>query len=413
MTGWLTRTATGVVSTIVEALEELRIHRGRVLLSLIGVAVAVCALTTVVGAGAIAEQAGREMSERFGGRPATVSMNVGTGSGATDNEAVAAAWQTTLDRHGIDYASRSGYGTLTVQFVDGAVPVAMQVVDPDYGVMHRVRVMEGAWFTDGDGDRLAPALIVNEAFWERIGSPSLATHPTVELVGNGQVTGVITGVTPAQSEWETEPAAFILTDSFLPLQPETADPMMGAYAPSYEMWVPDGSADELTESVKRAFESELGDGATVDGWRSDYAAQEGDPFLPIKLMIVGVAVVILLLGALGLLTIALVTVRGRIREIGIRRSFGATAGRVFFSVLMETVVGTFVAGVVGVGAAIALVRSPLMGMALGGAEVQDMPGFPVEAALIGIGAAVAVGALAGLLPALGAVRVKVIDAIRF
>lgn len=413
MTGWLTRTATGIVSTIVEALEELRIHRGRVLLSLIGVAVAVCALTTVVGAGAIAEQAGREMSERFGGRPATVSMNVGTGSATVDNEAVAAAWRTTLERHGIDYASRSGYGTLTVQFVDGAVPVTMQVVDPDYGVMHRVQVREGVWFTDRDGDRLAPAIIVNEAFWKRIGSPPLATHPTVELVGSGQITGVITGVTPAQSEWETEPTAFMLTDSYLPLQSETADPMMGAYAPSYEMWVPDGSADELTESVKRSLQSELGDGATVDGWRSDYAAQEGDPFLPIKLVIVGVAVVILLLGALGLLTIALVTVRGRIREIGIRRSFGATAGRVFFSVLMETVVGTFVAGVVGVGVAIALVRSPLMGMALGGAVVQDMPGFPVEAALIGIGAAVAVGALAGLLPALGAVRVKVIDAIRF
>lgn len=123
--------------------------------------------------------------------------------------------------------------------------------------------------------------------------------------------------------------------------------------------------------------------------------------------------VILLLGALGLLTIALVTVRGRIREIGIRRSFGASAGRVFFSVLMETVVGTLFAGVVGVGVSIALVRSPLMGMVLGGAEVQDLPGFPVDAAVIGIASAVAVGALAGLLPAIAAVRVKVIDAIRF
>ncbi|WP_022893439.1 ABC transporter permease [Agromyces subbeticus] len=413
MSGWPARTATGMVSTVVEALEELRIHRGRVLLSLIGVAIAVCALATVVGAGAIAEQAGREMQERFGGRPATVSFNASTGSGAVDTEAAATAWQTALDRHGIEYASRSGWGSLTVQFADGAVPVSMQVVDPDYGVMHRVRLMDGAWFSERDADRLAPAVIVNEAFWTRLGSPPLASHPTVELVGRGTTTGVITGVTPAQSEWDTEPTAMILTDAFVPLQSATTDPMMGAYSPSYEMWIPDGSAVELTESVKQAFKAELGEGATVDGWRSDYAAQEGDPFLPIKLLVVGVAVVILLLGALGLLTIALVTVRGRIREIGVRRSFGATAGRVFFSVLMETVVGTFVAGVVGVGVAIALVRSPLMGMLLGGAEIQDMPGFPVEAALIGIGSAVAVGALAGLLPALGAVRVKVIDAIRF
>ncbi|MFB9310249.1 putative ABC transport system permease protein [Agromyces hippuratus] len=413
MMGWLTRTATGVVSTIVEALEELRIHRGRVLLSLIGVAVAVCALTTVVGAGAIAEQAGREMQERGGGRPATVQLNPMSQNGSIDPETADAAWRAALERHGIEYASRVGYGGLTVQFADGAVPVSMQVVDPDYGLMHRVRLSEGSWFVDRDADRLAPALIVNEAFWKRLGSPALDTHPTVQLLGRGAATGVVTGVTPAQGEWDTEPTAFILSEGFLPLQPATPDPMMGAYAPAYEMWIPDGSADELTESMKQAFQSELGDGATVDGWRSDYGAMGGDPFLPLKLMVIGVAVVILLLGALGLLTIALVTVRGRIREIGIRRSFGATAGRVFFSVLMETVVGTFVAGVVGVGAAIAIVRSPLMGMALGGADVQDMPGFPIEAALIGIGAAVAVGALAGLLPALGAVRVKVIDAIRF
>ncbi len=37
----------------------------------------------------------------------------------------------------------------------------------------------------------------------------------------------------------------------------------------------------------------------------------------------------------------------------------------------------------------------------------------MEAALIGLGAATLVGALAGLLPALVAVRVKVIDAIRY
>ena len=42
-----------------------------------------------------------------------------------------------------------------------------------------------------------------------------------------------------------------------------------------------------------------------------------------------------------------------------------------------------------------------------------MPAFPVAAAIEGLLAATAVGALAGLLPAIIAVRAKVIDAIRF
>jgi len=49
----------------------------------------------------------------------------------------------------------------------------------------------------------------------------------------------------------------------------------------------------------------------------------------------------------------------------------------------------------------------------GQSGVRHSPAFPIEAALMGFGAAVLVGALAGAIPALVAVRVKVIDAIRF
>ena len=121
---------------------------------------------------------------------------------------------------------------------------------------------------------------------------------------------------------------------------------------------------------------------------------------------------VLLLGALGLVNISLVTVRQRVREIGIRRSFGATAGRVFFAVMMESVVATVAAGAAGVALAVLIVENPQVQefVAFG---LQDLPPFPVHAALIGMGAAVGVGALAGLLPALVAVRVKIIDAIRF
>ncbi|WP_292685675.1 MULTISPECIES: hypothetical protein [unclassified Microbacterium] len=42
-----------------------------------------------------------------------------------------------------------------------------------------------------------------------------------------------------------------------------------------------------------------------------------------------------------------------------------------------------------------------------------MPAFPLRAALVALGAAVGIGAVAGFLPALAAVRAKVIDALRF
>ena len=117
-------------------------------------------------------------------------------------------------------------------------------------------------------------------------------------------------------------------------------------------------------------------------------------------------------GQYGLVNITLVTVRYRIREIGIRRSFGATAGRVFFSVMMESVVASVAAGVIGIILAIIALKNPWT-QQLVAQGVQDVPAFPVSAALLGLIVAAGVGALAGLLPALVAVRVKPIDAIRY
>ncbi|MGI9823422.1 ABC transporter permease [Agromyces sp. Marseille-Q5079] len=413
MMSFLGRAVTGLISTFVESAEELRIHRTRVLLSLVGVAIAVFALTTVLGAAAVAQQALNESNERNSGRPAMLSASVYSTSmdGAVpDPSRMTEAWRTVVARHDIAYETRVGYGALTAQFVDGATPVDSTIVDADYGTMHRTPMQEGAWFVEGDVDRLAPALVVNVPFWQDLGSPSIASHPTVELRGaDGPVTAVVIGVVRT-SDFETYPRSFVLADAVERLGLVGAGTTNGY---QYEAWVPTEVADALVERVRSELQA-AAPGMQADVYRQDYLAWEGgDPLLVLKLVVAGVAVVILLLGALGLVTISLVTVKYRIREIGIRRSFGATSGRVFFSVMMESVVGTAVAGGIGVALAIVAVKSPLFEQLVGQGMVEDFPPFPIDAALIGIASSVLVGALAGLLPALTAVRVRVIDAIRF
>jgi putative ABC transport system permease protein len=406
------RFVTGFVGAVVEASTELRIHRTRVLLSLIGVGIAIAALTLVAALGGMVQQSQTETFERQSGRPAMLMVSVfnpQTGQNP-DAEAVDAAFHGATERYKIDFTSRMAYNNWRVQLPDGVSDVQIQAVDPDYGAMHRVQLSQGRWFTDRDVLRLAPAVIINEAMWKRLGSPALATHPTIELPGEHPATGVIIGVTPS-AEWDTFPSMFVLWNAYAErMSPEDLQ-MWGP--PAYEAWVPPELADQLSELLKADIAGSLGEGWQTDVQRSDYLAwnDDVDPLLPLKLMVGGVAVLILLLGALGLLTISLVTVRYRIREIGIRRSFGATAGRVFFAVMMESVVATFVAGGIGVLAAVLLSRLDIVReYLLQGA--QDTPAFPWEAVVIGLVASTVVGALAGLLPALIAVRVKVIDAIR-
>ncbi|WP_394685520.1 ABC transporter permease [uncultured Microbacterium sp.] len=429
------RAITALVGALLEAWQEVRVHRTRVLLSLVGVAVAVCSLTTVVALGAIVQQANQELSERSSGRPATLLVSAFRTDGvALDAKKVDAAWAEVLDRYGVSYATRVQNVSQLVPFPDGAVQVMTQAVDQPYGEMHRVQMAEGEWFSTLDAPQLAPRLIVNSVFWDRMGNPPLSSHPVVALGGQGVpnaasgipaggTTAVVVGVVPATT-WETQPTMFMLADHLSAMQDAATgergaeaaatDPYgQGAPQTQYEMWVPPEISDQLTTVIKRDLAGALGENVTIDAARNDWATYGDDPFLVTKLVVIGIAMLVLLLGALGLVNIALVTVKQRVREIGIRRSFGATAGRVFFAVMMESVVATVVAGAVGVIVSILVVQSPATRDLIGQGMVSDFPPFPVDAAVTGLFAATVVGAIAGLLPALVAVRVKVIDAIRY
>lgn len=409
----MNRLLAGLVGAVVEAWAELRIHRTRVLLSLIGIAVAVTALTVVVGAGALLTQSQTEQNERSSGRPAMVSISAydpQTGMPA-DSDKLDEAYYTAIERYQIAYAARNTYMSTDVQFADGVRTVYGTAVDPDYGTMHRVRLAQGRWFTDADELAFAPPVIINENFWELLGSPPLETHPTVELAGEQNTTAVVIGVTPNPGDY-SDPEITMLFSDGVERMSELDRQNNGS---TYELWIPPQIAAELQPLIEADITGTLGDNVDYDVSvsRNDYLAYEnGDPLLGLKLAVGGVAGLVLLLGALGLVNIALVTVRQRIREIGIRRSFGATAGRVFFAVMMESVVASVAAGVIGVAVAVLIVQSPFVQEKLA-TGIIDVPPFPVEAALLGLGASAFVGTLAGLLPALVAVRVKVIDAIRY
>ena len=324
-----------------------------------------------------------------------------------------AAFDTATERYKIGHTSRNGYAVKQVQFVDGVQEVQLILTDVDYAVMHRTTVGEGSWFTAADEERLAPNLIVNHFVWEKMGSPDLRTHPTLDLLGDGTVTAVVTGVMPKQ-QYEDYAEMRMLYSAWARTTPPAEVAMT---PPSYEVWVPPKLAKDLTDLIKRDISGALGTGVMVDVSRQDYAGwadQVGseDPLLPFKIVVGAVSGLVLFLGALSLVNISLVTVRQRIREIGIRRSFGATAGRVFFAVMMESIVGTIVAGLAGVIFAVIVVSNEWVRSQVA-PSLQDVPGFPVEAAVLGMICATAVGALSGLLPAVVAVRVKVIDAIRY
>ncbi|MFZ7087156.1 ABC transporter permease [Curtobacterium sp. RRHDQ10] len=412
------RALTFLVGSVSEAWSEFRTHKTRVLMSLIGVGLAVLALTSVAAVSAVAQQSVTEGLERQSGRPALLSIGTPYQPDATNAVPVAPpagfgdAIEREMSRYDIDYASRNVQFPAEAQGQGGTVSVSLQAVDRDYATMHRLRLVHGAWFGAHDAARLAPAVIVDEAWWKDLGSPDLRTHPTIALTGPSAATAVIVGVTPGG--FPGSPSAIMLYDAVVRLAAGTnaLDPSQASV--QYEAWVPPASARALSSHLSNDLSEVAGDGWQVDVQRVDYKAYPGpDPLLLLKIVVGGAAGLILVLGALGLVNISLVTIRTRVREIGIRRSFGATASRVFVAIMLESVVATAIAGIAGVAVSILALKNPLVTGWLHEHGVISVPAFPASASLLGLAVAVGVGALAGLLPAIIAVRVKPIDAIRF
>src|SRR5690606_27795686 len=300
------------------------------------------------------------------------------------------------------------YDGLRVQTTQGVRAAEVQGVDPAYGTIFRTQVVQGRWLADSDAARLSPALVVNQPMYEMLGSPELGTEP-VTIYGPTGAThseqAIIVGVLPANPDTDWSPSAFMHA-SALSLLPGREQ---AAMASDYQLWVPPEQADEIRDRLANALaQTEAGSfDVQISSMRPENLGIQG-----IAYGVSGAALLILLLGALGLVNISLVTVRFRVREIGIRRSYGATGGRIFVGVLMESVIASVLAGADGVTAAVAPLEAPFVTDLFAELGLRDVPPFPVGAVLIGLGAATAVGVLAGALPALIATRIKVIDAIR-
>lgn len=407
---------TGLIASIVEAYGELRVSKGRILLSLLGVAFSVFALTTVMSGGQMLEQALKQSVESFGGRPAVLTVQPmgdmgadgGSGGRATVEDMDRAVLEQ-FDQMGITERSRDLQGTLRVQTGSGVVAASGRGVDPGWGPMHRVDVLQGRWFADSDEGRLSPAIVVDETLYEKLGRPELGAE-TVDLVADKGATApaVVIGVVPANE------FAAMGMDATVYISASAADDLpagsgMEQAARQYLAWVPEESAEEVASQLSaRLTDTPTG---SYDAYRMD-GAGDIEAFRYVRYALMGVAAVILVLGAMGLVNIALVTIRYRVREIGIRRSYGATGLRIFIGVLMESVVATVIAGIVGVTAAVALVKAPFVTEWFHSIGLVDVPPFPTTAVITGLTAATAVGILAGALPAIIATRIKVIDAIR-
>jgi putative ABC transport system permease protein len=123
-----------------------------------------------------------------------------------------------------------------------------------------------------------------------------------------------------------------------------------------------------------------------------------------NVLFLGLGAVALLVGAVGVANIMVISVLERRSEIGLRRALGATKGHIRIQFLSEAVLLALIGGVAGV--LIGGVATAVYASTKGWAIV-----IPPLAWAGGLGAALLIGAAAGLLPALRAARLSPTEAL--
>lgn len=137
-------------------------------------------------------------------------------------------------------------------------------------------------------------------------------------------------------------------------------------------------------------------------------AQSGMNILNMSVWVLGLLT--LLSGIVGISNIMFVSVRERAHEIGVRRAIGARPGSILVQVITESVAITTLFGYIGIVMGTALTQ--VIGMATAESGVLENPTVNLSLAFEVTMVLIVAGALAGLFPALKAIKVKPVEALR-
>ncbi|MBE3122647.1 MAG: ABC transporter permease [Thermoplasmata archaeon] len=137
----------------------------------------------------------------------------------------------------------------------------------------------------------------------------------------------------------------------------------------------------------------------------------------LQLVLVGIASIALVVASIGIMNTMLTSVMERTREIGIMKAIGATTQDIMSIFIIEGVLMSGVGGIIGIilgvfgSQALTLILGSFMSM--GGGSFQLVPIITITSVVLAVAVSLIVGVLSSLYPAWRAARMSPIEAVRY
>lgn len=173
------------------------------------------------------------------------------------------------------------------------------------------------------------------------------------------------------------------------------------------------NVEKVGQALRAFFEKKYGKSGRFRVDSDSILLAQMEKFLTLfSILLVGIAVVSLGVGGMGITNMMLVSVSERLKEIGIRKSVGATNSSIRYQFLFESIVLCLLAGIFGIITGVVAYQGAIYGASRLIAKLQFEWIVDPLAIILSLVSILTVGVISGLAPAIKAEKLQVIDALR-
>ena len=403
-------------------LENLRAHKLRSLLTMMGMIFGVAAVVAMLSIGAGAQQEVMAFIEQLGVRNLIVEARESPDQQTLQKIRKLSAGLSFRDfrmieanLEGITAASaRKRFTPSKLSPRPQSDPPMVYGVSPGYIAIANLQVVSGRFFDQSETEAAAPVAVLGEG-----ASASLfgADDPIGQHVKVNEQWFQVIGVAGPQLTVQTDVAGLPAQDRnnliYVPLysalfrledgQSRMKDEIDGIYL----QMQPNGditAAAALLRGLLNVSHREAGDFTIVSP--AELLAEQRRTQRIFEMVMVAIASISLLVGGIGIMNIMLASVMERTREIGIRRAIGARRADVVRQFLLETTIISLAGGFLGIVVGVGL--SQLIGQLAGWSTIVTTSSI-VLAFVVSVG----IGLVFGLYPAIRAARLDPVKALHY